>query len=215
LEQRDAYIAVRNEEEKQRQEVIKKNRLASAPVLADLAQAGFSLDWIDELFNKKLDYEAAIPILLRWLPQMDNLDVKEDIVRALSVRWAKPVAAPALIEEYRCAHDRSLKWAIANALSVVADDSVIDQLIELVQDKRHGKAREMLAVALGNMKDLRAVDVLIELLEDDEMAGHALVALRKLKAKKARPHIERFLNHQKTWVRNEAKRALAKIDEVR
>ena len=47
----------------------------------------------------------------------------------------------------------SFKWAIGAALWVVADDGVFEQVVELVQDKRHGKAREMLAVALGNMRD--------------------------------------------------------------
>ena len=69
----------------------------------------------------------------------------------------------------------------------------------------------MLAAALGNMKSAVAVDVLIELLNDDEVAGHALMALGKLKAFKARLHIERFLDHGKPWVRKEARKALAKL----
>ena len=73
----------------------------------------------------------------------------------------------------------------------------------------------MVAVALGNMKDPRAVDVLIELLEDEEVAGHALLALGKLKSSKAKPYIEPFLGHPKAWVRKEAKRALAKIDKAK
>lgn len=70
----------------------------------------------------------------------------------------------------------------------------------------------MLAVALGNMKTPTAVDLLIELLNDDEVAGHALMALGKLKAQKARSQIERFLGCSKPWVRKEASKALAKLD---
>jgi len=95
---------------------------------------------------------------------------------------------------------------------VVADDSVFDDIVALVKDKRHGRAREMLAVALANMKNPKAVDVLIELLDDEEIAGHALSALRKLAPPEAREAIEPFVNHPKTWARNEAKRALKKID---
>ena len=153
--------------------------------------------------------------MVQWLPKVEDLNLKTVLVRALSVKWAKPVAAPALIDEfYRAPSGSGLKWAIGNALSVVADDQVFDKVVHLVRDKQHGKAREMLAVALGNMKDLRSADVLIELLGDEEVAGHALIALGKLKVQRARLDIERFLDHPKAWVRAEARRALARIDKA-
>jgi len=172
LEQNPEFSRRREEREKQRQQVIEINRQASLPILVELAWAGFSLNSISDLYSERLNYRDAIPILLRWLPRVDNLDVKEAIVRALSVPWAKPSAASALIEEFRKANDprgASIKWAIANALSIVADDSVFTEIVELVQDKGNGKAREMLAIALGNMKDSNAVRVLIDLLDDDEV----------------------------------------------
>ena len=171
---------------------------------------------MSDLVNRPIDYQIAIPLLLKWLPQVGNLAVKETLVRALTVKWAKPVAAQPLIEEFRKAPDTSelgLKWAIANALSEVADASVFDDIVGLLRDVRHGRAREMLAVALGNMKEPRAVSVLVELLDDEQVAGHAVTALRKIAPPQARSAIERFIDHPKTWVRNEARRALAKIDK--
>ncbi len=205
------------ERELRRQQLIREYREAAAPVLADLARAGIEADSIDELYNRALNYRPAIPVLLHWLHRVQNDDVKEDIARALTVRWAKPSGARPLIEEFRKAQDpqgTGLKWAMGNALSEVADDSVFDQIVELVRDKRHGRAREMLALALGNMRNPKAVDILVELLDDEEMAGHAVMGLGKLKAKRAKPHIERFLSHPKAWIRREAKRALAKIDRA-
>ncbi|PKO11951.1 MAG: hypothetical protein CVU39_26515 [Chloroflexi bacterium HGW-Chloroflexi-10] len=193
---------------------MKINSLASTPVIADLAEAGFYLEWVSDLYSRKLNYKNAIPGLLKWLPRIDNLDVKEDIVRALSVPWAKSIAAPALIAEFYKLQNESnigIKWTIANALSVVADDLVFMEIVDLVRDHRNGKAREMLALSLGNMKEPRAQDVLIGLLEDEEVAGHAIMALGKLKSIKAYQTIERFLNNPRAWVRKEAKKALGKI----
>ena len=215
-EARQKLIRKLEEKERQRQRIIAINRQASAPLLTDLAQAGFDLEWVSDLYSKKLNYKDAIPVLLQWLPRIENLDVKEDIVRALSVPWAKPVATRTLVSEFRKMQNESntgIKWAIANALSVVADDSVFTEIVDLVGDPRHGKAREMLAFSLGNMKDPRSQDVLISLLDDDEVAGHAIVALGKLKSKKAYSAIKRFLTHPKTWIRKEAKKALARIDK--
>ncbi len=205
------------EMEQRRKRSIVINSLASAPVIADLAKAGFNVKWVSDLYYSRLNYKGAIPVLLKWLPQIDNLDVKESIIRALSVPWAKPKAAPALIAEFDKLPGPSntgIKWAIGNALSIVADDSVFTEIVNLVSDRQHGQAREMLALSLGNMRDPRAQDVLIDLLDDEEVAGHAIMALGKLKSKKAYPKIEGFLDHPKAWVRKEAKRALEKIDKA-
>jgi hypothetical protein len=144
---------------------------------------------------------------------MANRRVKESIVRTLSVPWAKGFAEAALLAEFRSASDSEnlgLKWAIANALEVLATDKIFDDIVELVRDKRNGRAREMLAMALGKMKNPKAVNVLIGLLDDDEVAGHAIIALRKLNATEARPYILPFIKHPKPWIRREAKKALNK-----
>lgn len=191
---------------------------AEAPVVADLVNAGFPVESVWDLFNKRLNYREAIPILLEWLPKISNQGAKEGIVRALSVKWAKPDAAPLLVREFHRVEEPSggsLRWAIGNALEVVADDTVFDDLVEIVQDSSYGRARQMIAVALGKMKDPRAVDVLLGLLDDEEVTGHAIMALGRLGAQEARPAIEGCLSHPKPWVRKEAKKALAKIDKAR
>ena len=55
----------------------------------------------------------------------------------------------------------------------------------------------MVVVALGNMSNPRAVDVLLNLLNDDEVAGYAIIALGKLKEEEFKKSIEPFLDHPK------------------
>jgi HEAT repeat protein len=59
---------------------------------------------------------------------------------------------------------------------------------------------------------LKAVAVLIDLLHDDQVAGHAVMALGKLKTREGREQIEHLLDHPQPWVRKEAKKVLAKWD---
>lgn len=213
-----------DEEEIRRiQQAMDEFKQAAAPVFEDLAQAGYPLDRLSDLYRNKTyanksSYQRAVPILLRWLPQIDDLRVKSEIVSILSVKWAKPTAALTLIDEFLRAPDyevSSYKWAIGNALSVVADDSVFEEIVDLAYGKHHGKAREMVVVALGNMSNPRSVDLLLNLLKDDEVSGYAIIALGKLKAKESKKYIEPFLNHPKAWIRKEAKRALSKIDKTK
>ncbi|GAG37597.1 unnamed protein product, partial [marine sediment metagenome] len=204
LERDPEYQARMKEKEKKRLKIAARNRRDSTGVLSDLAKIGFPVETVSELFNRKLWYEQAIPVLIKWLPKMKNTKVKESIVRALTVKWAKPQAAPLLVREYdkhTKPEDSALRWAISNALCEVADDSVCDDVIRLAQDRRYGPDRQMLMLVLGNMKDERVLDVLIGLLGDDDVAGHAIMGLRKLKAERARPHIEPFLEHPRRWVR--------------
>lgn len=59
------------------------------PILRALLKEGLSLVSLDDLINQPLNYKNAIPILIYWLPLVQNVRVKETIVRALSVPWAK------------------------------------------------------------------------------------------------------------------------------
>lgn len=138
--QRDPqYQAQQSAKAQSRQCRIAANREAAAPLVQQLLAAGFSVDTVADLHNERLDYPAAIPILLAWLPKIQDLDLKQDIVRCLSAPYAKPIAAPLLIDEFRNSQDErpmGLRWTIGNALEVVADDTVRDDMIELARDRR-------------------------------------------------------------------------------
>src|SRR5262245_46061336 len=142
---------------------MKEYQTASAGLLADLASAGYPVETVGDLRLMNRRYSGAIPILLAWLPQIEEVRVKREIINALAVRWARPSPASALLREYRCATgDMTLQWAVGNALSAVADDHVFDEVVALARDQQHGKAREMVVVALGNMHTPQAIDVLRE-----------------------------------------------------
>lgn len=216
LEGDPAWVARRDRKEAERLRVVEVNRRDAAPVVAELRVAGFEVESIADLHNRRMSYRDAVPILLGWLPRIENPAVKEDIVRSLSVKWAKPQAGPLLVDEFRQAPDSDqelgLRWAIGNALAEVADDSVFEDVADLASDPAWGRSREMVAVALGNMSDPRAVVVLRGLLNDEQVAGYAAMALGKLGAAEARADIEPLLEHPTAWVRKKAKQALAKID---
>jgi len=187
-------------------------------IVTELNAKGFKVRSVADLFNSRMNYRAAIPILLKWLPLVQDVDLKQNIVRALSVPWARPGAAKPLVEEFVPAKDTresGLRWAIANALAVVADDTVFNDIVRLFTNKKYGRAREMLALALANMKSPRAVDVLIDALKDEEVAGHAVEALGKLRASKAAPAVRPFTTHEKPWVRAAAKKALQRMEKAK
>jgi hypothetical protein len=185
---------------------------------AELRSLGYPRDSLEGFVTNRLDVRAAVPVLLRDLPKIDDEALKEQIVRGLTTPETKrvsPEAVAVLVDEFRRANEHYFRWAISNALAEMADEDDLDEIASLARDDRYGKSREMLALALGRMKnEPHAVDVLLELLEDDVMAGHAIIGLRMLKAKRAKARIEPFREHDKGWVRKEAKKAVAELEEA-
>jgi hypothetical protein len=176
--------------------------------------AGVSVKSVWDLVNTRREYRRAIPILVVHLGYEYPHRIREGIARALTVKYAGEDAYAALVREFRKspngadAAEFGLKWALGNAVSVVADRSHFDEVVELARDKRHGASRDMMVLRLPGLDPLRAVDVLIELLSDDEVAGFAVKAIRKLKGLKAHGQIERLLEHPDARVRREARKAL-------
>jgi HEAT repeat protein len=192
-----------------------------AALIDELHAAGVPVRDVWDLVNAKVQYRAAIPVLIDWLghvaervPEPDRPKLTEALARALTVPAARPAAGPVLIDAFRRVSDPTgmgLRWVIGNALSVAADDSVFDEMAALAQDRGYGKARQMIVQGLGRSKDPRAVPLLIGLLEDDDVAAHAISALARLRPAAARQPVESMLSHPQALVRSEARKALKKI----
>lgn len=194
-----------------------QNRRDSKPVRDELAALGFEVESVADLYNGRMHYEVAVPVLLKWLPKTRNPWVEQELVRALTVRWARPEAAPMVLRrlrELRNTDEDSLRFAYANALSEVADYSVFTEVAELARDKHYSKAeRGCFYLGLSNVGANRdaAVALLREELRGD-IPAHAITALGNLRAIQARGETEPFVEHEDAWVRNEAKKALRKLD---
>ena len=170
------------------------------------------------------DDERAAPVLVEWLPRMTDLVDKEVIVRSLTgTKTARAATAAAIVDEFRQAplDAETTKWAYGNALATLAGPENADDLVKLIRDKRHGTARQMLCDALKRTKDARAPDVLIELIDDDDVAGHAILALRLYGPKSSLPHLRRARPKLKAvldrptatpFAKRQARAALTRLD---
>lgn len=217
----DPEYAARAEETARRTERARAvYQAASRPLLDELAAAGHPVDTVGQLVTGATGtrYPAAIPVLLRWLPRVDYRPLLDDIVRALSVPWAKRDAAKPLVAFFRDlpAHDgppeTDPRWTVGNALEVLASPAIADDLLELATDRRYGRARQLVVLGLGRLKgDERVPPVLLDLLDDEDVAGYAVMALGKLKESRAAPRLRTLLDHPQPWVRREAAKALRRI----
>jgi HEAT repeat protein len=197
------------------------------PLLAALEAAG--IDAVDfgrfgEAAFTTFDFDRAVPILVEWLPLVGDPRVKDAMVRSLAgQRTARGEGARRLISEFsrpEYAEEPSLRWAIGNTLATLAGPADADAIIEILRDRSSGTARQMLCDALSRTKDARRVEVLIDLIDDDTVAGHAILALRRIgrgtipEPERARPMLEALLARQSAteFGQRQARAALKSAD---
>jgi HEAT repeat protein len=191
--------------------------LDDAQIVVALRAVGIHVSSVFDLVNNP--EPRAVPVLLSYLAKDMDSWIKEGIVRALTIRQAKPIVLRPMLESFRRQNiGDSLRWAIGNAIYVLASEEVLDELVDLIQDTRFGRARQMVVLAVGKIKaagkNARALQTLLRLLKDEEVRGHAIAALGKLQARKARAKIAQFLDSPNAWIRREAKKALERIDKA-
>jgi HEAT repeat protein len=192
-------------------------------LVLELRAAGVTVTDPWDLVATKLQYDHAVPLLLDWLRHVDERftdaersSATELLVRALTVPAAGPAATPTMLELFRTVEDRSgvgLRWVLGNALSVVADDSFFDEIADLIRRREYGRARQMLVLGLARLKDPRVGPLLVEVLDDDDVAAHAVIALGRLRPPDVRQPVEALLRHPSALVRREAKKTLGRLPD--
>jgi HEAT repeats len=224
-----------------KREQFQKYLAIAGPLLDELAGLGYEIDILDDLRHHGKPWKTALPVLLRWLPKIEDPSVKESIVRCLSVTWVGKKATAELIEEFKkyapidpqhsedlsdlssaqfTKHlatmkqrdpSASLAWAIGNALSIVDVKGFERQIIELCRNGKYGMARQMLVLGLGRFRSPEAEEAAVELLNDEDVKLHAIDALAKMKSKRALFELEKLMTDKRAAIRKEARKAITKI----
>jgi hypothetical protein len=115
---------------------------------------------ISDLVNTRDNYSDGIPILVRYLRKVQHPIMVSGIARALTVKEARGTEAPRIVLDRlrqtspsptQAGDEYQARWALANALTVLADRSLARELSELVADSGYGDVKERLEAALKNM----------------------------------------------------------------
>jgi hypothetical protein len=147
LEAKPEYAERQRQWAAQREQNRRRYMEAAAGLLADLAAAGFAVSTMADLRKRGVGDKRAVPPLLRWLPQISYPPLKRDVIATLGSPWARPLSARPLLEEFRRIEPAadpppaSIRWAIGDVLERHADVSILDDLIEIATDARHGAQR--------------------------------------------------------------------------
>lgn len=170
-----ARHAAREAERSRREQELQKEEKR---LLSDLRAVGIQVESVWDFVNTAQKYPAAIPILLRHLPQRYSKRTKEGIIRALTVDYAGRGVLDELIRQFREQVDdsaNSLKWVLGNAISQVAKPADAETVIALAMDPAHGEARDMITQRLPRVvkNKARLKEILQQLVGDEKMEKYA------------------------------------------
>lgn len=90
------------------------------------------------------------------------------------------------------------------------NESQIERILEICLDKRAKRGRQSFVMLLGRKMYCSYANQIVILLNDDDVDGQVIDTLYKMGSKEYVKQIEPFLTHNRTWIRNEAKRYIQK-----
>jgi len=91
------------------------------------------------------------------------------------------------------------------------DQGQIDRILDICLDKRAKRGRQSFVMLLGKVRYREQAHALIPLLEDEDVNGHVIDTLYKMRANGYVSLITPFLTHKQTWIRNAAKKYIHKF----
>jgi hypothetical protein len=131
--------------------------------------------------------------------------------------------SPWSIEESRLfGFATSLIWALGESFRRIMlrarplrrRERVFEGVRGICLDRELGKGRESFTMLLGHYGGAAQIPTLVQLLDDPEVSGHAVYALRLLSASAAADKVRPFLDSPKAWVRKEARKYFQKIESA-
>jgi hypothetical protein len=188
-------------------------------VQAKLAEQGIPVNLSD--LSAANYSEVLTPILIGLFKDLSEPMVRIEIARKLALSSDRDAVEDLLLAAFEegvsnntLAND-SYRWGLAGVLESIASKKSknTNRYLEIAKDQnRFGKSREMIVLALAKLRGAGIEELLMHLLADEEVYGHAIIALGKRRAQKALPLIQRFETDRKPWVRKEAFKARTKIE---
>ncbi|HEY2707178.1 MAG TPA: hypothetical protein VGI95_03930 [Caulobacteraceae bacterium] len=105
-----------------------------APLLRDLAAVGLRVRSVSELVNMSAPYPKAIPVLLAHLAKARHPVLRDMLARSLTVEEAEGIAGGPILHELKREQDSETRWAMANALTIVAGPADKAEIAAMVKD---------------------------------------------------------------------------------
>ena len=147
--------------------------------LEEINKSGYNFNSIYDLMLLYEKDKNIVSVFLKYL-KLFELDIKKHLVRFLGVKGFVS-ASKFFLEEFHKTKDFIYRFVIANTLSLIQDENILEDLIEIIENRMYGEARIPIIYRLYKFKNFQLEKVLVKLLNDKEVSKIAEYSLNKLK----------------------------------
>lgn len=178
----------------------------------ELLNLGFQFQVLNQAEILMPKYKDAIlPIVIKYYKAAKLENEKRYLLGWFHHRGLDEVV-PMLLEDYYSDDPDIDKWEIGDRLYQIRSKKYIDDYLKIISNFSYGRDRQMVILLLGKLKEERAIPILIDLLEDEEVCLQAICALGDFKREEFRCYFERFQDSTQPGWRKYARAALKKLD---
>ena len=178
----------------------------------ELLNLGFNFQVLNQAESLLPKYKDTIlPVVIRYYKMAKLKNEKQYLLGWFHHKGLDEVV-PMLLKDYYSDNADIDKWAIGDRLYQIRSKKYINDYLKIISNSSYGQNRQMIILLVGKLKVEAAIPILIDLLEDEEVRLHAIVALGQFKHENLRPYFERFKNSKHPGWRKYARAALKKLD---
>lgn len=147
------YLEIERQREEEHRARVEKHIAEMEPEMRPLEitlrEMGYEFKNLPDFVNTDQSYPDAVPIFVQHLQRITHPTLRTIIARSLTVREARGIAGPAIIDELRQRKDEGeTRWALANALTVAASKDDVEDIRALLADTEDKDVRERLETAI-------------------------------------------------------------------
>lgn len=90
----------------------------------------------------------------------------------------------------------------------------VERIVAICMDKKAKRGRESFVMLLGKKCYINYAEKIAILLNDSDVDGHVIDTLYKMGADSYSTQIKPFVNHNRAWIRNKAKKYIEKFGDL-
>lgn len=141
--------------------------------------------------------------------QLDNerLALLEDLA---VIGYNRNHLAELAIEAFYSENELTNLWEYGDLLYSLKNYNYLSQYIEIIRNKAFRSSRQMVVLLVGKSKQENVIPVLIDLLDDPTVQGHALDALSNFPGEHIGQIMNQYKNCKVAWIREIARNYLKK-----
>ena len=183
------------------------------PFEAELRELGYEFEVSSQIPGFLPKHKALLlPIIIRYY-KMATLKNEKSYFMGLFQHKGFEEVVPMLLDDFYSGDPIIDRWAIGDRLYTIRSKKYTEDYLKIIANPVYSRSRQMIVLLIGKLKVEEAIPILIELLDDDDVRGHAIIALGEYKREGLRKHFIRFQEYKNSYIRKEALKALKKLEQ--